>query len=165
MREQPFLDQILHAAGRKRRAAVLILRGQFLPEPCHGAIEVMQVEPLDPGDPIVFAPAICRAVGAADKQSVEHGEKNRPLQPKAVLARAAELLNHGPAAGLLPQPLEHQRRPDAAAGDLHNAVSAMAESTSALLAKRAPDRNSRSSCPLSCSSSYRPSVAITCWRT
>ena len=40
--------------------------------------------------------------------------------------------------------------------------SAMAESTIALLAKRAPDRNSRSSCPLSCSSSYRPSVAITC---
>jgi len=77
---------------------------------------------LDPGDPIVFAPAICRAVGAADKQSVEHGKKNRPLQPKAVLARAAELLNHGPAAGLLPQPLEHQRRPDAAAGDLHSAV-------------------------------------------
>jgi hypothetical protein len=28
MREQPFLDQILNAAGRKRRAAVLILRRQ-----------------------------------------------------------------------------------------------------------------------------------------
>jgi hypothetical protein len=42
MREQPFLDQILDAAGHKWRAAVLILRRQFLPEPCHGAIEVMQ---------------------------------------------------------------------------------------------------------------------------
>ena len=58
MCEQPFLDQILDAAGRKRRAAVLILRRQFLPEPCHRAIEVMQVEPIDPDDPIIFAPAI-----------------------------------------------------------------------------------------------------------
>ena len=38
-----------------------------------------------------------------------------------MLARAAELRDDGPAAGLLPQPLEDQR-PDAAAGDLHSAV-------------------------------------------
>jgi len=42
--------------------------------------------------------------------------------------------------------------------------SATAESTIALAANRAPDRNSRSSWPLACSSSYRPSVVITCWR-
>ena len=33
---------------------------------------------------------------------------------KAVLAFARQLRDHRPAAGLLPQPLEHQRRPDAA---------------------------------------------------
>jgi hypothetical protein len=35
---------------------------------------------------------------------------------------AAEFLDLGPAASLLPQPLEYQRRPDAAVGDLHGAV-------------------------------------------
>src|SRR5262249_24289368 len=106
MREQPLLDQILEAARRKRRAAILILRQQFLPAPCPRAIEGMQVEPVYPSDPILFAPAIRCASGAADEQSVEHGEKHRPLQRKAVLARAAELLDHGPEAGILPQPLE-----------------------------------------------------------
>ena len=33
------------------------------------------------------------------------------------------------------------------------------------LAKRAPERNGRSNCPLSCNSSIRPRVAITCCRT
>jgi hypothetical protein len=46
------------------------------------------------------------------------------------------------------------------------AVSSVAAlSMSDLAANRAPDRNSRSNCPLACSSSMRPSVAITCWRT
>jgi hypothetical protein len=40
-----------------------------------------------------------------------------------------------------------------------------ASRTIALSAKRAPERNSRSNCPLSCKSSIRPSVAITCWHT
>jgi hypothetical protein len=35
----------------------------------------------------------------------------------------------------------------------------------ALAAKRAPERTSRSTWPLACNSSKRPSVAITCWRT
>src|SRR5262249_24063382 len=69
------------------------------------------------------------------------------------------------------QPVSSHSRSNTSAGPMRRLAtsialaSAMAESTSALLAKRAPDRNSRSSCPLSCSSSYRPSVAITCWRT
>jgi hypothetical protein len=37
-----------------------------------------------------------------------------------------------------------------------------ASRTIAFSEKRAPERNSRSNCPLSCSSSIRPSVAITC---
>src|SRR5208283_5826138 len=40
-----------------------------------------------------------------------------------------------------------------------------ASSTIAFSEKRAPERNSRSNCPLCCNSSIRPSVAITCWRT
>jgi hypothetical protein len=39
-----------------------------------------------------------------------------------------------------------------------------ASSMMALAANRAPERSSRSSCPLACNSSIRPSVAITCRR-
>jgi hypothetical protein len=34
-----------------------------------------------------------------------------------------------------------------------------------VVVKRGPDRNSRSSCLPFCNPSYRPNVAITCWRT
>jgi hypothetical protein len=45
----------------------------------------MQVEAVDPGDPVVLAPAIRRAVGAADEQSVEHGEKTARSRAKPCL--------------------------------------------------------------------------------
>jgi hypothetical protein len=77
VREQPLLHQILDAAGRERRAPALILRRQLLAEPSHRAIEVMQLEPVDAGDPVVFAPAIRRADGAADEQPVQNGARDR----------------------------------------------------------------------------------------
>ena len=58
------------------------------------------------------------AVGAAHEQPVQHGEEHGAFQRKAVLALARQRRDHRPAAGLLPQPLEHQRRPDAADPDL-----------------------------------------------
>ena len=118
MGEQSLLHHILAASRRQRRAAVLIFRRQFLTQPRHGAIEVMKIEPVDAGDPIILAPAVRRAIGAADEQPVQHGEEHRPLQCKAVLTRPGEIFDHRPAAGLLPQPFEHQRRSDASAGDL-----------------------------------------------
>ena len=48
-------------------AAVLLLRRQLVAEPGHRAIKVMQREPLKAADLVVLAPAIRRAVGAADK--------------------------------------------------------------------------------------------------
>ena len=44
-------------------------------------------------------------------------QEHRPLEREAVLARRRQLLDHRPAAALLPQPLKHQRRPDPAHGD------------------------------------------------
>ena len=67
MREQSLLDDILAAARREWRAAVLILRRELFAQPRHGAIEVMQIEPVDAGDPVILAPAIRSAIGAADK--------------------------------------------------------------------------------------------------
>ena len=73
----------------------------------------MQSKPGDAGDGVILAPTIGGAVGAAHEQPVQHGEEHRPLQRKAMLAFARQLRDHRPAAGLLPEPFEHQRRPDA----------------------------------------------------
>jgi hypothetical protein len=73
----------------------------------------MQIEPLDADDSVVLSPAIGGAVGATDEQPVQHREEHRALKRKTVLAFARQLGDHRPAAGLLPQPIEHQRRPDA----------------------------------------------------
>jgi hypothetical protein len=75
---------------------------------------MMQIEPRNVGNRIVLAPAIRGAVGAAHEQPVQHGEEHRALQRKAVLAFARQLRDHRAAAGFLPQPLEYQRRSDAA---------------------------------------------------
>jgi hypothetical protein len=53
---------------------------------------------------------------------VQYGEEHRTLQREAVLAFARELRDHTPAAGLLPQPLEHQRRSDPTHGDLERRI-------------------------------------------
>ena len=164
-REQLLLDDVLQAARRERRGAVLLIFAQLLAEPGHRPIEMMQIEPLDAVDRVILAPAIRRAVGAAGEQPVQHGEEHRALQRKTVLARAGEVLDHRPAAGLLPQPLEHQRRPDAARRARRRGSFGDGVDNMALAAKRAPERSSRSNWPLSRKSSKRPSVAITCWRT
>ena len=83
---------------------------------------MVQIEPLDAGDRVVFTPAIRGAVGAAHEQPVQHGEENRPLQCELVPARAGEIGDHGAAAGLFPQPLEHQRWSDAADGNLDRGI-------------------------------------------
>ena len=122
MREQPLLHHVLQAARGERRAAILLLLRQFLAQPRHRPIEMMQIEPLDAGDGVILAPAIGGAIGAAHEQPVQHGEEHRALQRKAVLALARQLRDHRPAAGLFPQPLEHQRRPDATDCDLDRRI-------------------------------------------
>ena len=117
MIEQSLLDYVFQAARCKWCAAVLLLGRQFFAQPRHRPIDVMQLEAIGAGDRIVLPPAIRRAIGAAAEQPVQHGEEHRPLQRKAVLAPTGKFLDHGAAAGLLPQPLEHQSRPDASAGD------------------------------------------------
>ena len=111
-REQLLLHDVLQAARRKRRGARLLVFGEFLAEPAHRAVEMMQVEALDALDPVVLPPAIGGAIRAARKQAVQHGEENRALQRKIMLARTGEALDDRAAARLLPQPFEHQGRPD-----------------------------------------------------
>ena len=85
---------------------------QFLAEPGHGAIEVVEVETLDAFDAIILPPRVGGAIRTAAEQAVQHGQERRALQREVVLARARKALDRRPAAGLFPQPLERQRRPD-----------------------------------------------------
>src|SRR5262245_4460160 len=165
MREQPLLHHVLAAARCERRAAVLLLFRQFLAQPRHRPIEMMQIEPRDPGDRVILAPAIRGAVGAAHEQPVQNGEEYRALQRKLMPAPPAR------SAITARQPVSSHNRSNTSAGPMRRtailtaASSAAALSIMALAANRAPERNSRSSWPLACRSSKRPSVAITCWRT
>ena len=124
LHEAPIADNhVLQAARCERRAAVLLFLRQLLAEPRHRPIEMMQIKPRDADDGVILAPAIRGAVGAAHEQPVQHGEEHGAFQRKAVLALARQRRDHRPAAGLLPQPLEHQRRPDAADPDLMDTTS------------------------------------------
>jgi len=48
---------------------------------------------------------------------MQHTEEQCAFQIKGVFACTRKLFNYRPAAGLLPQPLEHQSRSYASAGD------------------------------------------------
>src|SRR5262249_15937940 len=173
MREQPLLHHVLAAARCERRAAVLLLFRQFLAQPRHRPIEMMQIEPRDPGDRVILAPVIRGAVGAAHEQPVQNGEEYRALQRKLMPAPPAAIPHRPPPRSAIParQPVSSHNRSNTSAGPMRRtailtaASSAAALSIMALAANRAPERNSRSSWPLACRSSKRPSVAITCWRT
>ena len=114
-REQALLDQVLDRAWGKRRGAGLLLGRQFLAEPGHGAVEVVQSQSLRPGDVVVGQPLLAGAVGAGDHDPVQHGGEDRPLDRDLEAAPAEQVLDYRPAPGLLPQPPEQQRRTDAPA--------------------------------------------------
>src|SRR5262249_11724811 len=58
MGEQSLLHHVLHAARGERRATILLLLRQFLAQPGHRPIEMMQIEPLNAGDGVVLLVAI-----------------------------------------------------------------------------------------------------------
>ena len=92
-REQFLLDDVLQATRREGRRAVLLIFGQFLAEPGHRPIEVMQVEVLDAIDPVILPPAVRRPIGAAAKQAMQNGEKHRAFEREVMLARTGEVLD------------------------------------------------------------------------
>jgi hypothetical protein len=66
-REQVFLDNVLHATRCKGRSAILLIRAQFLAEPSHRPVEMMQVEAFNAIDRVILAPTLRRPIGAAGK--------------------------------------------------------------------------------------------------
>ena len=142
--EQLLFDDILQAARREGRAAILFLRGQFLAQPRHRPIEVMQVEPIDAVDRVVLPPAVRRTVGPAREQAMQNGEEHGTFEREPVLAFSGKFFDHGAAAGLVPQTLEHKGGPKAPHRCPIAVPSLAAFTTIALAENRAPERNNRS---------------------
>src|SRR5262245_17481813 len=118
IRKQLFFDNVLGTAWRKGRATLLVLVGQFLAQPRHCTVEMMQLQIIDAGDSVIIPPAIRGAIGAADEYAVQHGEEHGALQGKAVLALACEFRSYRATASILPEALEHERGPHLASCDL-----------------------------------------------
>jgi uncharacterized protein (DUF3084 family) len=72
-REQVLLDDVLLAARRERRGAVLLVLGQWLAEPGHRSVEVTQFQAVDALYSVILPPAIRRAVRAAREQAMQDG--------------------------------------------------------------------------------------------
>ena len=77
--EQPLLDQVLDAARRERPVRLLL---QFLAEPGHGAIEVMQIEPFGAGDVVILDPRRTVAVRSRNEQPMQRGDEHGALDRK-----------------------------------------------------------------------------------
>ena len=109
--EQRLLDQILHAARRQIAVAGGL---DILPQPSHRPIEAAKRQTLGAGDGVVRHPVCAGPVRARDHEAVQHRDEHRPLHVEAEAPPGNKLGHHRPAAALLPQPSEQQRRADAA---------------------------------------------------
>ena len=116
--EQSLLDLVLDRARGEGRGAGLLVSGEFLAEPGHGAVEVVQGKAVNAGDVVVGQPLLAGAVRAGDHDPVQHGGEDRPLDRELEATPGQQVLDDGLAAGLLPQPSEQPRRADAPAGEL-----------------------------------------------
>src|SRR6267142_3335150 len=112
---QGLFHEVLGAARRERRGGALVV--EFLAEPGHGAIQVMQVQRLGARDRVVGFPLIGGAVAAAGEQAVQDGEEDRPFDRELEAAIGAELLDHGLATGVAQEPLEGEHRAQAVDAD------------------------------------------------
>ena len=110
--EQALFDDVLETARCKRGAPILFSRRQFLAEPSHRPIEMMQLEILDTINLVILTPPISCPVGSAGKQAMQScqttGEEIRAIAIEMIV-RGENLLRgrvgvvgrrHGDFAGL-----------------------------------------------------------------
>src|SRR3954469_7829745 len=116
-RKQVLLDAVLDGARGKRGRAALLVGWQLLAEPGHGAVELVQPEPVRARDVVVGEPLLAGPVRARDHDPVQHGGEHGALEGELEGAPAQQILDDGATAGLFPQPAEQERGPDARAGE------------------------------------------------
>ncbi|MBO0738702.1 MAG: hypothetical protein J2P48_19385, partial [Alphaproteobacteria bacterium] len=125
----------------------------------------MQLEIGDPIDYQTMPPLLGGAIGAGVEQPIQDRQKYRALEIELEAALAGQLADYPLAAGFPLHSFHRQRRTELARGQFGRLAFLIGgEHTTALLEKRAPERNSRSSVPSCASSSTRPRVATTNWR-
>jgi hypothetical protein len=112
--EQLLLDEIL---GGARTNAAPALVGQFVSEPTHRPVELVQPETGDAVDDRTVPPLLGGAVRAGIEQAMQDGQKHRAFEIELELAFAGQCADHLLAAGLPPQPFKGERRAELACGD------------------------------------------------
>ena len=98
-----FLDRLGGAA------AVLV----DFAEPGHRLVRLVEPEPFGAGDAQAVAPFARVAVGTRDRQPMQYGEIDRPLDIEAEAPVGEQAGEHVAASGFGPQPAEHQIGSDA----------------------------------------------------
>ncbi len=77
----------------------------------------MELEDVAACDRVVRLPLVGGAVATGVDESMEHGEEDGPLDVELEAACLQKLLDDPLTAGLLPEPLEDEDRPDVPGGD------------------------------------------------
>ena len=85
-----------------QRPTGLLRRRQFLTEPGHGAVEVMQLQPRDAVDAVVLTPLLAGTVRAGHHQPVQHGQEDGTLDGKREAASGEQFVQDRLALGVAP---------------------------------------------------------------
>src|SRR5262249_46480650 len=96
----------------ERRPVGLLPPWEFLAEPAHGPIEMVELEVVAALDLVVGPPLLGGAVAAGVEEPVQDGEEDGPLDGELEPPPLQELSDDGPAAGGVPEALEDQSRAD-----------------------------------------------------
>jgi len=116
--EEGLLESILRRTRGKGRGPGLLLVGQAFSQPCHGAIDVMQIHRFDPRDGVALFPVQhARAIAAGDKQTMQDGQKENPLQRDSKASAGQQPPDDLRDLQLVPEPPKDQCRADAAVAD------------------------------------------------
>src|SRR5262249_240559 len=117
MGEHVFLDAVLGAARCKQRLTDLLIVEQFLAEPGHGPVQVVELQGVSAHDRVVGLPLVSSAITAEMDRAVQRSEEDGPLDVEAEAASFQKLVDDLLAAGQLPEPLEDKHWPDMVTGD------------------------------------------------
>src|SRR5512143_2190688 len=115
--EHLLLDPVLDAAGGERSLVLLLVLGQFLTEPGHDPVEVVELQGFTPVDLVVRLPRVGGPVAPGGEEAMEHRQEDRPLDVALEAASVQELLDSPWAPRLSPEPLEDEGGSDAAGGE------------------------------------------------
>src|SRR6516165_628777 len=70
--EQIFLDPVLYATRSERRFIFLLVLGQYLAQPTHGTVEMVQLKRITPLDLVRLLPFFGRPIAARDEKTMEY---------------------------------------------------------------------------------------------